>query len=190
MNAGAAGVAVPIFPLTEESDPMNIAYVTHAEGGVVNRVLAALAMTLLDEGVRVIGTTQTDTPRPKTHHCDMDVRVLPDGGIIRISQDLGPNARGCHLDPSALEEAVALTAARLEGAEILVVNKFGKHEAEGRGFREVIAEAAARDIPVIVGTNGLNIDAFMAFCGGDAVALDAATDTLLTWARPLVRRAA
>ena len=169
---------------------MNIAYVTHAEGVVVNRALAELAMTLLDDGVRVIGTTQTDTPRPKTHHCDMDVRVLPDGGEIRISQNLGPNSRGCRLDPSALEQAVALTAARLDGAEILVVNKFGKHEAEGRGFREVIAEAAARDIPVVVGTNGLNIEAFLTFCGGEATALEANADALLAWARPRVRRAA
>lgn len=169
---------------------MKFAYVTHAEGAVVNRALAGLALQLLDDGLRVIGTTQTDTPRPKSHKCDMDVRVLPDGGVIRISQDLGPNSRGCHLDPNALEQAVGLTAARLDGAEILVINKFGKHEADGRGFRDVIAAAVMRDIPVIVGTNGLNINAFMEFCGGDAVALDADVNTLLSWARPLLRRAA
>ena len=27
------------------------------------------------------------------------------------------------------------------GADVLIVNKFGKHEAEGRGFRMVVAEA-------------------------------------------------
>ncbi|WP_435256508.1 DUF2478 domain-containing protein [Thioclava sp. FR2] len=169
---------------------MKFAYVIAAENGAVNRALSGLAMQLLDEGVRVVGTTQHDTPRPRTHVCDMDVRVLPDGDVIRISQDLGPNSRGCRLDAGALEEAVAATMARLDGAELLVINKFGKHEADGRGFREVIAEAISRDIPVIVGTNGLNVGAFKEFCGDQAVPLAADTAVLLDWARPLLRRAA
>lgn len=161
---------------------MNLAYVISDQTGAVNRALSSLADALMARGLRVIGTTQTDTPRPKTHHCDMDVRVLPEGTIIRISQDLGPNSRGCRLDPNALETAVAQTQARLDGADILIINKFGKHEAEGRGFREVIGEAAARGIPVIVGTNGLNVDAFQDFCDGTATALPAEAQALLDWA--------
>ena len=34
-------------------------------------------------------------------------------------------------------------AARMAGARLLIVNKFGKHEAEARGFRSLIAEALA-----------------------------------------------
>lgn len=164
---------------------MKFAYVLSQENGEVNRVLAQFAMQMLDQGVRVVGTTQFDTPRPKTHKCDMDVRILPDGDIIRISQDLGPNSRGCHLDPNALEEAVVKTAARLDGADMLIINKFGKHEADGRGFRDVIAEAVMRDIPVIVGTNGLNIGAFLDFCGGEAEALAPDLGGLLDWAARL-----
>lgn len=164
---------------------MKFAYVMATESGAVNRLLADFSMHLLDIGVRVVGTTQTDTPRPKTHKCDMDVRVLPDGDIIRISQDLGLGSRGCHLDPNALEQAVALTAARLDGAEMLVINKFGKHEAEGRGFRDVIADAVMRGIPVLVGTNHLNIEAFEAFCGGEAEALSADLPALMVWAGKL-----
>lgn len=160
---------------------MNLAYILSDTTGQVNRALTDTALGLLGQGVAVVGTVQTDTPRPKTHHCDMDVRVLPEQDIIRISQDLGPNSRGCRLDPNALEQAVALTAARLDGAQCLVVNKFGKHEAEGRGFREVIAEAVARDIPVIVGTNGLNVAAFQDFCGGAAVELPADPAVMLDW---------
>lgn len=163
---------------------MKFAYVLSQENGEVNRVLAQFAMQMLDQGVHVVGTTQFDTPRPKTHKCDMDVRILPDGDIIRISQDLGPNSRGCHLDPNALEEAVVKTAARLDGADMLIINKFGKHEAEGRGFRELIAEALSRDIPVLVGTNALNVEAFQTFCDGMAIRLPADTDALLGWLRP------
>ena len=69
----------------------------------------------------------------------------------------------------------------LRGADVLIVNKFGKHEAEGRGFRDVIAEALARDMPVLVGTNGLNRPAFDAFAGGLAVELAPAAAEIDAW---------
>jgi hypothetical protein len=65
------------------------------------------------------------------------VRVLPEGAILRISQVLGPQARGCRLVPAALETAVVLVVAGLScGADLLIVNKFGKHEAEGGPRRD------------------------------------------------------
>ncbi len=162
---------------------MKLAYVQSDAMGAVNRALTEAATQLLEQGVVVVGTIQTDTPRPKSDACDMDVRVLPDGDVIRISQDLGPESRGCKLDPNALERAVAQTQARLDRAQLVVVNKFGKHEADGRGFREVIAEAISRDIPVIVGTNGLNMQAFLDFCGGDAAQIEATPDSIIAWAK-------
>lgn len=177
-------------PLPFEGFQMKFAYVMSTETGAVNRALTSLAMTLLDSGIKVVGTTQHDTPRPKSDACDMDVRVLPDGDVIRISQDLGPNSRGCRLDAGALEQAVAQTLTRLDGAQVLIVNKFGKHEAEGRGFREVIATAMDQGIPVVVGTNGLNIDAFRAFCGDLAVPLPAEASALVTWVQAQLRAAA
>lgn len=160
---------------------MKIAYINSDRTGAVNTALSELAKYLLDRGVRVVGTTQTDTPRQDGHKCDMDVKVLPDGDVIRISQDLGLNSRGCRLDPDALEQAVAQTLARLDTAELLIVNKFGKHEADGRGFREVIGAALARGIPVVVGTNGLNLAAFQEFSAGQAVGLPADVPELLNW---------
>ena len=168
---------------------MKLAYMQSNQRGAVNRVLADLASALLAEGWQLAGTTQVDTPRSNSRHCDMDVQVLPLGEVIRISEFRGENARGCRLDPEALEQAVAQTLARLDSAEMLVINKFGKHEADGRGFREVIAAAMARGIPVIVGTNGLNLEAFLEFTDHAAEALPADLDRLLQWAGA-ARRAA
>jgi hypothetical protein len=118
----------------------------------------------------------------------MDVKVLPDGPVIRISQSLGREARGCRLDPSALERAVGLVEARLaEGVDCLIVNKFGKHEAEGRGFRTAIAEALSADVPVLVGLNRLNADAFVQFTGGVAVELPPTLEALSDWMLPATR---
>ena len=111
----------------------------------------------------------------------MDVRVLPEGPVIRISQSLGAGSRGCRLDPGALETAIGLCEARLEGADLLIVNKFGKQEASGRGFRGLIGEALARDIPVLVGLNRMNHDAFHEFTGNEAVELAPEPDALRGW---------
>ncbi len=155
--------------------------IANGRGGT-DDLLASFAQVLQERGQRIGGTVQFNTAPCDDRKCDMDVRVLPDGPVIRISQSLGAGARGCRLDPGALEQAVGLVAERLAaGTDLLIVNKFGKHEAEGRGFRPLIAEAIGRDIPVLVGLNTLNRPAFDAFSGGMAEQLDATIPALLTW---------
>jgi ABC-type sugar transport system substrate-binding protein len=102
--------------------------------------------------------------------------------VIRINQVLGEESRGCRLNPAALEEAVALVETALERSpDLLIINKFGKHEAEGRGFRPLIAEALARDIPVLLGVNALNSQAFEEFSGGYAEEIVANAEDLAAW---------
>jgi len=162
---------------------MRLAYTMALGRGDTDLLLLGLAADLSARGVRCAGTVQINSERADSGQCDMDVRVLPDGPVLRISQHLGLSARGCRLDPDALERAVGLVAARLSrGADILIVNKFGKHEAEGRGFRDVIAEAVALDIPVLVGLNALNRSAFEAFAGGLACRLPPERAALRDWA--------
>lgn len=162
---------------------MQIAYTMAPGRGDADLLLEGVAESLLARDFRVCGTVQINTDRPDAGPCDMDVRVLPAGPTLRISQNLGKAARGCRLDPAALETAVALVEAGLrEGADILVINKFGKHEAEGRGFRAVIGEAVASGIPVLVGLNSLNAAAFHDFVGGLAVELAPTPEALQNWA--------
>ena len=124
---------------------------------------------------------QSNVDRADRALCDMDLRLLPDGPTVRISVDRGPEARGCRLDPDALERSVAWTEAALDRAEFLVVNKFGKQEAEGRGLAGTIATALERDMPVLVGVNGLNLPPFLEFAGGLAQALPPEPQAVLDW---------
>lgn len=167
-----------------EKDIMRIAFTMAPGRGDTDLLLERLANTLLSRGARLAGVVQTNTECATGGPCDMDVRVLPDGPVIRISQSLGAGARGCRLNPEALEEAVGHVAAQMEaGADLLIVNKFGRHEAEGRGFRPLIAEALARDIPVLVGLNRLNAEAFHEFVDGMAQELEPKLGALLDWSR-------
>lgn len=161
---------------------MNIAFTMAPGRGDTDLLLLQLAEVLAHRGWRTCGTVQINTERTDAGPCDMDVRVLPEGPVICISQSLGRASRGCRLDPAALESAVGLVAASLDRApDCLLVNKFGKHEAEGRGFRPVIAEALSRDLPVLVGLNPLNAPAFHAFTEGLAVELAPSLPALTEW---------
>ena len=161
---------------------MRIAYVMSEGRGDTDLLLHGVAMRAQASGLRLCGTVQINSNCDADRPCDMDVQVLPDGPVIRISQTLGPGARGCRLDPAALEQAVAESEARLDaGCDLVIVNKFGKHEAEGRGFRGLIAEALSLDVPVLVGVNSLNVSRLEAFCAGVAVPIVAESEALDTW---------
>lgn len=171
---------------------MKIAYIKGSVRGDTDLLLAELAARLAADGVRLFGVVQINTDCGKGRNaCDMDVRVVPTGSVHRISQSLGPGARGCRLDPSALEAAVAEVSAQLdETTGLLILNKFGKHEADGRGFRGPIAEALSRDIPVILAVNNLNLLAFHDFTEGLAVELPARVDALSEWYASVAAEAA
>ncbi|MCL6283142.1 DUF2478 domain-containing protein [Ruegeria sp. 2012CJ41-6] len=164
---------------------MKLACVTTTERGATDLLLSAFADRMSQAGTALAGVVQTNTECADGYTCDMDLKVLPSGQTIRISQSLGANARGCRLDPAELERAVGLVTQSLDaGPELLIINKFGKHEADGRGFRPVIADALEREIPVLVGVNGLNLDRFQEFAGGMAEVLEADIDTLRNWLDP------
>lgn len=140
---------------------MRIAYASLKGRGQTDQLIAEVADRLTIKGLRLAGTVQSNHERPDRKKCDMDLRVLPDGPVVRISEDRGELARGCILDSGALEQAVHEVERRLDGADILIVNKFGKREAEGKGLEPVIAGALERDMPVQIGVNVLSLAAFL-----------------------------
>jgi nucleoside-triphosphatase THEP1 len=161
---------------------MNIAYTLAPGRGDTDLLLFRVAQKLINQGLKVCGTVQINTEREPEHPCDMDIQVLPNVSIIRISQSLGAGSRGCRLDPDALEKAVALVETELTAnTDVLIINKFGKHEAEGRGFRNIIATALSEDIPVLVGLNSLNLPAFKEFTGGIEIKLQPDEEKIHGW---------
>ncbi len=161
---------------------LKLGYIVNDLRGETDRVLAALADRLLATDLRLAGVVQTNSECVDGGRCDMDLRVLPDGPVIRISQSLGQGSRGCRLDPAALEQAVGLVLTSLANdPDLLIINKFGKHEADGRGFRPLIAEALTRGIPVLVGVNALNEARFTEFSGGEAQRLSCDVASLSDW---------
>jgi hypothetical protein len=166
---------------------MKLAYVTLQGRGRIDALIAEVATLLAADGVRLAGTVQSNHERPDRRKCDMDLVVLPDGPIVRISEDRGDLARGCTLDSGALEQTVVAVQERLGAAEVLIVNKFGKREAEGKGLVPVIAEALERGLPVLIGVNGLNLAAFLMFAGEDVSALPTDAPSVANWCKSMTR---
>ena len=121
--------------------------------------------------------------------CDVLLEDLATGHRTALFENHGPGARGCRLDQAALAEATA----RVEGSlgnvpQLLVLNKFGKVECEGGGFRDLIASAIDRGIPVIIGVPERNLDAWRNFAGELSTELPNDAGDVTKWLEGVVVR--
>ena len=138
----------------------------YGAGDAPDPLLAAFADRLLQGGTRVAGLVQRSPAAAPSSRCNMVVEILPSGRRVAISEDRGAGARGCRLDAGLLTEALAGAEAMLEGgADLLILNRFGKVEAEGGGGRALLARAVELGVPAVVAVPWRNIGAFRAFAG-------------------------
>ncbi len=166
---------------------MKIATVSSKLNGRTDQLLSLVAARLQAEGLQLSGVTKVlENSDPDDHYCDMDLRILPNGPDIRITQDLGEGATSCRLDAAALAQAVALTEKNQPAsADLFILNKFGPQEAEGRGFCNAIASALECDTPVLIGVGSCR-DAFEDFVAGDFETLPEDEDAIYEWCKEAV----
>lgn len=144
-----------------------LGFITCTEKGAADRLLARFADRLVAAGRPVVGMVRADVPQ--RFDCEMHLRLLPDLGVRSISQDLGTEAEACSLDAGALEEVVAQVNRSLDMAEpgtVVILNKFGKQEAAGRGCRDLIARALETGLPVLISVPPETRAEFDAFSAG------------------------
>lgn len=110
---------------------------------------AAWVQALQQAGWRVGGVLQrvATWPRGGKRMQLLDVRSAQ---VFEISQDLGPQSKGCCLDPAGVVEASSvLRQALADGVDVVVTNRFGGLEAQGGGFVAEIAALAEAGIPLL-----------------------------------------
>ncbi|MEM1428962.1 MAG: DUF2478 domain-containing protein [Pseudomonadota bacterium] len=150
--------------------------------GTGDLMVKEVAARLQADGIPLAGVVQENVERDPTRKCDMELHVLSGTTVICISQNLGRHARGCRLDPGGLEQAVGLVEAQLaHEPALLIVNKFGKQELEGRGFRPVIGAAIAAGLPVLTSINAAHVEMFLDFAEGLADRLPPDPDAIFAW---------
>jgi hypothetical protein len=89
---------------------------------------------------------------------------------------------GCRLDVGQLMGAGERIARTLdEGADILIVNRFGRQEREGKGLAYLIAHALSADVPVVVAVPSHHFADWITFAGGMTVKLHCDRESLDGW---------
>jgi len=164
---------------------MKIGIVTSDITGQTDELISETAAKLQAEGAVLAGIAKVLADATDgDHHCDMDIRVLPNGPEIRITQSLGEGSTGCRLNPAGIAEAVAAVEnSGIAGARLFVLNKFGPQEADGHGFCEAIGTALEHDIPVLVGVGKGSRAALESFVDGMGEVLPPEPDAIYRWCK-------
>lgn len=85
---------------------------------------------------------------------------------------------------AAMADVTACIEKSLESRPgLLVLNKFGKSEAEGEGMRDLIAKALDEGVAVIIGVPERNLAVFRDFAGELSVELPVDPAEVLLWLR-------
>jgi nucleoside-triphosphatase THEP1 len=158
-----------------------VAAVVCDRGSDAADLFADAAARLRAAGLRAGGVVQRTADSGGT--CAMLAENLGDGRQVAITQRLGPGSQSCKVDTAALAEiAGALGHAVAEArCDAVLVVKFGKLEAQGRGLRDELAAAIARDLPVVVAVSPKLMAAFAAFLGGEPARLPLDADAIAAW---------
>ena len=159
-----------------------IGYFTPKEQGTGDELIEAAARHFDAKQVRLAGAVQINSASKTSKRSKMILSILGTGQEVGISQNLGPHATGCALDAEGLENAAHIILKSLdEPRDLLILNKLGKQERDGQGFRDALVKALDLDVPVLLGVNP-NLDtAFQNFAGDFAVNIAPDLASITQW---------
>lgn len=170
----------PVTALSSEVRA-SLAAILFAPADDVDGLLEEVVRTLKTRGLRVAGYLQRQTAEAGC--CSLNhLESISDGRRILISQPLGSGSRGCRLDPRGLAEASQRLLEEMETRpDILVLNRFGKGEADGQGLRAAIEKAFVSGVPVLTAVRALYLPAWKDFSGGLSAVLRPEARHVLAW---------
>ena len=168
---------------------MRLAAIAYEAGLPIDDFLWRVAERLRAQGVVLAGALQENVGGGLPGECAaMQLVELTSHRRVGISQDLGAQSKGCRLDARGLSEIGALLDRPFaSGTELLMLNRFGKAEAEsGGGLRSVFARAIEAGVPILTAVRPPYIEAWAAFHDGLAVALAPDVHAVLAWCNEAV----
>lgn len=145
-----------------------------------DQVLREFASDLKARGCRAVGLVQTG------HHCtdtrQLSAMLVHSGEELQLFQNLGTCSTGCRLDVGQLLDAGAQIANAIdEGADLVIVNRFGRQEREGKGLSYLVERALSADIPVVIAVPSHRFVDWIRFADGMSVKLRCNRKALDAW---------
>jgi Protein of unknown function (DUF2478) len=145
-----------------------------------DQILRDFASDLNTRGYRAVGLVQLGHHRldaPK-----LSATLVHSGEELQLFQDLGAGATGCRLDLGQLLGAGAQIASAIDaGADLVIVNRFGRQECEGKGLSFLIERALSADIPVVIAVPSHRFADWIRFADGMSVKLRCDRKALEAW---------
>jgi hypothetical protein len=158
----------------------DLAALVYEPGQDPDGILREFAAGLNARGHRAVGLVQlgrhcTDVP-------NMSAMLIHSGEELPLLQNLGSCTTGCRLDVGRLLDAGSRVARALEdGGDIVIINRFGRQEREGKGLSYLIERALSADIPLVIAVPAHRFADWIRFAGGMSVKLRCDRDALYAW---------
>jgi hypothetical protein len=158
----------------------DLAALVYEKGQDPDGMLREFAGELNAGGYRAVGLVQLG------RHCvdvpNISAVLVHSGAELPLLQDLGTCATGCRIDVGQLLSAGEQVAHAIEaGADLVIINRFGKQEREGKGLSYLIERALSADIPVVIAVPAHRFDDWISFAGGMSVKLRFDRHALNAW---------
>ena len=162
---------------------MLMAVIPYSSGFEIDRFMADAASRLKARGLRLGGVVQHNEGTCESGCFAMALEDLASGARFPISEN--------RVDATGLAAAGgALGAALADKTDLVIVNKFGRQEALGKGLRHEIAAALLAGLPVLIAVRRDMLPAFRDFAGEDWTELPALAEAVESWGLGVARVAA
>jgi len=164
-----------------------LAAIRIADDTPTDDLLESVVRILQQEGHSVTGYIQRQGCHDVSGHAEMLLEEIGSRNRFAISQPLGRDSRGCRLDPRAIAGIAGPLLAAIESRpDLLVLNRFGKGESEGQGFRAVFEKAFLLGIPVLTSVKQIYAGAWEDFAESCSASLPPQLEEILGWSHAVL----
>jgi hypothetical protein len=148
----------------------------------IQKLLAAFAERRGQEGFRVAGAIEVPAPAGSCLCGRLALKDIATRALFPVTLDLGSGSSACKLDAAGLTAACqSVLQAIAGGADLVVLSKFGKVEAEGSGFLDAFSAAAGAGIPCVTGVAPSFAASFLRYAGDYSQWIGADASSLERW---------
>lgn len=162
------------------SDVSHLAALVYDNRHDPDDLLRGFAADLNSRGARAVGLVQLGDPLADPPQ--LSALLVHSLETMRLFQDLGRGSTGCKLDVGQLLAAGSRVAQAIEdGADLVIINRFGRQEIEGKGLSYLIERALAADIPAVIAVPEAKLADWNAFSDGMAIHLTCDRPALDAW---------
>ncbi len=128
---------------------MLIASFQCADSGIAAREMAKAVAVLAESGVRIAGVVEDRDPASAARRAAGTLRNISTAESNKIYLDTTREDTSCRVDALGIGAACDRVMLEIAGADLVVLSKFGKLEAEGDGLYPALEAAFEAGKPVL-----------------------------------------